>query len=201
MSDINETEVTVEKRKRGRPKGSLNRAAKFKNYNPKRWQPEFDLMVIESISGKSNEEIGQLFGYTKEHVSNILSTTQAGEVKERVRKTINAQFQGTLQERIANIGAKAIEHVEKFIQDDSNLASKSPFMFVDRALKIAQSTSTLVSNPDSSRVTNNTVNGNVLVINNDIADNLFSALEKSRALDEFNESFDPSKEIKALKAG
>lgn len=166
---------------RGRPAGSVNRSAKFLHYSPKRWQPEFDLIVIESISGKSNEEVGRLFGYTKEHISNILSTEEARKVKERIRAQINHEFQGTLQERISNIGAQAVKKIEAFISDDT-LYTRSPFMFVDRALKIAQASNTLASSEGKS---NNTtiVNGNAIVMNGEQASNIRDALLKSKELD------------------
>lgn len=163
--------------------GSKNRAPQFKNYNPRRWHPEFDLMVVESIAGKSNEEIGKLFGYTKEHVSNILSTQEAAVIRDRVRETINKEFDGKLKERLASIGAKCIQKIENFVEDERNLESVSPFMFIDRVVKIAQSTSTLVNNERNTVNNNTVVNGNAMIINNDQANGLRDALSKSMDLD------------------
>lgn len=173
----------MEEAKRGRPIGSVNRSAKFTHYNPKRWQPEFDLIVIESIAGKSNEEIGRLFGYTKEHVSNILSTAKAQEIKERIRESINKGVAFNIQERLAAIGEKAIERMEAFIDND-NAADASPFKFIDRVVKIAQTVNVGGASPGNGNTT--IVNGNAIVLNSTHTSNLKDALAKSMELDNVN---------------
>jgi hypothetical protein len=181
--------------KRGRPVGSKNKSTGFQHYNPKRWHPEFDLIVIESVSGKSNEEIGRAFGYTKEHVSNILSTPEAKKVKERIRESINDEFDLSLKERLANIGAKAIKHLENFMERDE-LAANDPFAFIDRAIKIGQVVGA-VSKDSGNGNSTQIINGNALIINSTQAEELKSAMEKSMSLDAIN----PGDNIKLLKNG
>lgn len=175
---------SIDNPKRGRPMGSGGKSSSFEHYKPRRWQPEFDLIVIESISGLDNETIGRKYGYTKQHVSNILSTAQAREIKDKVRTTVDKEFEGTLKQRLAKIGERAVEHVEKFIQDEDNLAERSPFMFIDRTLKIAQSVGTLMgdkSNNNSGQQIN--VAGNAIIMNNEKADDLKNAIKNSMELD------------------
>lgn len=172
----------------GRPKGSRNYSAQFLHYNPKRWQPEFDLIVIESVAGKSNAELARLFGYTKEHISNILSTPQAAEVKERIRSTINKEFEGGIKDRLAKIGEKTIKHIEKFVEDEDGYSNKRPFDFVDRMLKIAQAVGSVGDKDATSRSNTTIVNGNALIVNQDQASGLRDALSKSMELDQVQPS-------------
>lgn len=184
MENLPERDNNSSKDKRGRPVGSKNKSAKFENYNPKRWHPEFDLFVIESVSGKSNEEIGRLHGYTAQHISNILSTPQAREIKERIRSSINTEFETNLKERFAKIGEKAIRHIESFIEDENSLASKSPFMFVDRVVRIGQVVGSLGSeNGKNNPIANTTINGNVNIMTTDQAKEISEALRRSKELD------------------
>ncbi len=166
----------------GRPPGSKNRAAQFLHYNPKRWQPEFDLIVMKSIAGADNEEIGREFGYTPQHVSNILSTQQAKDLKEKIRSTIETEFDSNLKTRIAGIGAKTLKHIEDFVARD-DLADKSPFQFIDRVTKIAQSVGAIGSDTKSSVNNNTFVQGNALIINGEQADRIKDGLFKSTELD------------------
>lgn len=182
----------IEKRGRGRPVGSVTkRDAQFQHYNPKRWHPEFNLIVIESIAGKSNAELSELFGYTPQHISNILSSPQASGIRDNVRNKINSEFDGQLKSRLASIGEKAIKHIESFVEDENSLATKSPFQFLDRVIRIQQ---VIVSGDSSSsdsnskgNVTNNTiVQGNAIIMNGEQANNIRDALLKSASLDSIN---------------
>lgn len=165
-----------------------NRTGGFKHYNPKRWHPEFDLIVIKSVGGLSNEEIGREFGYTKQHVSNILSTPQAAEVRDRIREEINKNYQGKLKERVSAIGEGVVRHVEKFITDANNLAERSPFDFIDRALKIGTVIGAMgekVSNISNNGTQNNIVNnGNMILVTGEKANDLKNALVNSMELEE-----------------
>lgn len=175
----------MEERKRGRPTGSGGKLSGFSHYNPKRWHPEYDLIVFESINGKSNQEIGDKYGYTKQHISNILSTTQAREIKERIRGTIGRVAEEGFKERISSIGEQALKHVEAFIEDKNNLAERSPFMFIDRALKIGSSVGVLNSSSEkqSGHMQQINVAGNAIIMNNERADALKQALNDSMELD------------------
>lgn len=170
-------------KKRGRPVGSKGKGAKFTNYNPKRWHPEFDLIILESIAGKSNEEIGRKFGYTKEHISNILSTEETKQVKAKVRNVIDKEFEGGIKQRLASIGEKAIKHIESFIEDETNQAINNPFQFIDRVVKIAQVTGTV--NDETKKSSGNMlINTGTIVLSGDKVNNLLSAIDKSKEVDD-----------------
>jgi ElaB/YqjD/DUF883 family membrane-anchored ribosome-binding protein len=130
------------------------RPAKFERYKPKRWHPEFDLIILDSISGLDNIELGRKYGYTPQHISNILSTEEARKVKERVRTAIDKEIQGGVKERLSKVGEKVLEHIERFVEDDNNLAEKRPFEFIDRAVRIGEKVGSLIGDVNKN-VTNN----------------------------------------------
>lgn len=162
---------------------SLARAGQFTHYKPKRWHPEFDLIVIGSISGLSNVELSRQYGYTPQHISNILSTEQAAEVRERVRGQIDKGFEGNLKERLSKIGEKTVKHIEKFIEDADGRAERSPFFFIDRVLKISEHVGSL--NGTGGKGNGNTlVNNGTLVISQDKANDIIRGLSMSKEIDE-----------------
>lgn len=159
----------------------------FTRYKPKRWHPEFNLVVIDSIKGMSNVEIGKKYGYTPQHVSNILCTEQAAELKESIGKGIQNHFKASFADEANDLGRQAFEHIKDFVKDDLNLKTKSPFAFVDKMMKVAVMTNTLSSNEKNSNNSNVTINQNniekAIVISSEAANNLKDAILESRELD------------------
>lgn len=165
----------------------VKREPKFHHYKPKRWHPEFTLIVMGSISGKDNAELAEEFGYSVVHISNILSTEQASEIREKAREHLNKAFEGNLADRVKGIGQKALEKIERFVEDKTNQEAKSPFAFVDRMMKLATMTSTLGSLnglANDKNTTNIQVNGSAaFVLNGDQVEGIRTALLQSSSLD------------------
>lgn len=188
------------RRGRGRPIGSGGKGSSFSRYNPKRWHPEFDLMVVESIAGMDNQSIGDKYGYTKEHVSNILSTEEAKKVKDRIRGTIEKETDLNIKERVSRIGEKVLKHVEKFVEDENGLAEKNPFYFIDRVVKIGESMGSMGKNSVPIPGNNIINNGSMIVMNGDRVTDLKNALDNSMSLESIE--VEPVKnEIKLIKSG
>lgn len=189
----------VENRKRGRPKGSKNRAPQFTNYNPRRWHPEFDLMVIASFSGKSNKDIGEQFGYHEVHVSNILSTTQAQAIREDLRAKILSNTDKTIVERMNVISNKALQRMEEFMNNDE-LYSKSPFVFVDKAMRAVQLSGASLekTSPKIDSLTINQTNNTQNNIGGEVIDRIALALEKSNEVGLLHSGMDVTKQVHIL---
>jgi hypothetical protein len=166
------------------------REAKFNHYSPKRWHPEFDLIVYASFAGKSNVEIAKEFGYTPVHISNILSTVQADRIRNELRSKINDNVDDTITNRMKSISDKALERVEKFMNNDE-LFEKSPFAFVDRAMRAA----TLNKESSSDPKVNININSQVNNIGNEAISRIASALEISNEVKQLHSGLDPRKQI------
>lgn len=178
----------------------LRKPAQFKHYQPKRWHPEFTLVVMGSISGKTNLELASEFGYTHQHISNILSTSQAEEIREKVRLGLDKHFEGTIIERVNRIGEKAIQKIESFVEDEHNYADKAPFAFVDRMMKLAIMTSKMGSDMSNGKgSTNIQVNGTAaFVLNPDQAAGIRSAMIESARIETIEPGSIPDKDIASL---
>jgi len=150
----------------------MSRKAKFTRYSPKKWPPQFDAIVLASIGGKSNKELAALFGYTEQHISNILCSEKANEIKESVRKKLLEE--NPVTDKLKAISEKAIERMEKFINNDQ-LATASPFHFVDRAIRMQSVLNPAKEEPKEKNVINN----NVLIASPSMVSGLFEAIEKS----------------------
>lgn len=152
----------------------MSKESTFKRYSPKRWHPEFDLIVLKSISGRSNSEIAEEIGYSKQQVSNILSTVQAEEIKNRFRENLKENVELGLRETVEDINTKALRLIADFIQN-KELNAEEPLAFIDRVIKI-----TSVLNKDVMK-TSEANKGTQVSVNN-LQINHFSDLKESLKL-------------------
>ena len=155
--------------------------AQFTRYKPRRWQPEFDLIVLASFQGLANTDIGLKFGYTKEHISNILCSEQAQLVRNNLRDKINKESDVNVTQRMSLLSEKALSRLEAFMDNDK-LAEASPFLFVDRAFKALQVSGGSLEKKDIT----NKVEFNQVNLGNDVFDRLTKALDKSERVQEIH---------------
>lgn len=181
------------KKGRGRPRGSKGKdkdtLAQFKNYQPKRWEEWMEAVCMESACGRSNAEIAKRYGYTPQHISNILSCDQAKKIKSEIIQKIK-ETQSDLSAKLGIIRDMALNRVVSFISNDS-FASASPFAHT----KIAMDAFKLTNAPDTnnivnnSTVVNNQTQNNILVANPVLVDRLVSGLEASNRARLLNSEF------------
>lgn len=172
------------------------RAAKFERYKPRRWHPEFDLIVLASFAGESNEAIGKRFGYTKEHISNILCSEEARLVRDKLRAKINDNLDLNVSDRMKSIAEISLKRVENFIGNDE-LAEKSPFLFVDRCFRAAQMSGiSSEGKGNSAKIEVNNITNTQNNIGNEVIDRIALALERSNEVKELHSGLDPTKQIK-----
>lgn len=172
------------KRKRGRPPGSRRRA--MKKWQPKVWKPLYEQMVALDVTGKSNVEIGQTFGYTPQQVSNILTCDKAIEIKFQIIKRINKKVGTAVGDKLAAIQSKTIERTYNLLHDD-NLNQISPIAIIKTGLAVGKATGqfkddTKPSDHSSNNSGNSTVNNitqNLNVIGASGIATLIEALAKS----------------------
>jgi predicted transcriptional regulator len=187
------TNVNVIKRGRGRPKGSRNESMPFAHYEPKRWEPWMDGLVIHSLIGKSNTELAKMFEITVTHVSNILSTKQAAERKEIFRESVLSKVPN-ISETMALIQEKGVKRLLDFMNNDQ-LATNSPLSFINQAKSIVQMTFPKNELPTGS-VTNN-IQQNILATNPEFMDRLMRGLESSNEVAKLHEE----KRLKLVSGG
>lgn len=182
-------EVVPAKRGRGRPKGSVNKATKFLHYHPKKWEPWMDSLVLASISGLSNKLLAERYEISETHVSNLLCTPQAEDLKKRVTNQLLSKS-GEALGAMERIATKALQTVEKAL-DNEGFVESSPYSSAMVAMKAFEMVKGKgvggigVEEKDNKTI----INGNVLIANPQYMDNLTKAMQLSNEIKERNAKF------------
>lgn len=149
------------KRKRGRPRGKNRRP--LKKWNPEKWEPVYDYIIVLSTTGKSNSEIGEITGYTKEHISNVLTSARGIAAKQEVIRITREKLSGTLEKRAETLADITLSRIHELLTDQEKFDAK-PFQIIDRALAASRQfikekpTSPLDNNLPSGNINNGTIN-------------------------------------------
>lgn len=117
-------ETTVE-----RKKGRLGK------WVPKKWKADYDRVVGYHVVGKENKEIAVMLGFTPEHVSTILNTPQAQELKKKMEASLREKMLTNIPETLDYVARKGAERLKQIVDND-DLFEKSPFAVVDRAMDV-----------------------------------------------------------------
>lgn len=179
-------EIVSEDKKQGRPLGAKNKAAKFKHYKPKKWHPWMTSLVLHHCSGRTNTDLAQMFEITPEHVSNILSTENAGTIREEFKKQI-LSTSPDIADKMARVASKAFGEMENFLGNEV-VKGQSPLAFVDRAMRIFDMTFP-VAHPEIAEKgisrhgdTNINIQQNVFLANREFIERITKGLEDSNRI-------------------
>jgi hypothetical protein len=116
-------------------------SAIFKNkqkWQMQKWLPHYEQIVALSCTGVSNKYLADKFDYTPVHISNILNTPQAKQIKQVILEKARAvTLESDIPERIERIKDAALSVVEEvMIRRREELTLESPFAMLDRAQKV-----------------------------------------------------------------
>lgn len=164
----------------GRPKlpEHEKRPPRFGKWQPTRWKPIYEKIIIMSAGGMSNKMIAASVGFTPEHVSSILNLPQAEQFRVQVLKIMRERALADVPATMSRIVQKGMNRLEKMVEDDGQFAN-APFAILDRVFKVAENTghfkkSAIPDQPNGS-VSNTT---NIIMSGNQL-DKLVEAMEKS----------------------
>lgn len=104
-------------------------------WNPKKWHPVYEEVVLLDCLGYKGKDIARLKGFTPQHVSCILNTSQAKMIRKLVLARMEKKREETVEERLERITAKAMDRVEEVMANDT-YAEKNPGGIFDRALGV-----------------------------------------------------------------
>ena len=135
-------------------------AKAFKKWTPKKWKPEYEIVVSLSCTGLSNEEVGKRTGYGKQQVSNIINTPQGQKLIQIITERLHKANAINVTERVERLQQAALKHVE-YILDTPTDQFKNPLAIFDRSLAFLKSTSGGKFVSDTGNTTNNVVNANI----------------------------------------
>lgn len=145
---------------------------KSARWQPKKWKPIYEEIVLLSAGGKSNEEIAENLGYTSQQISNILGTPQAKETLSKISSRAREHFQVTFSERVEVLADRALSNMEKVLTEDKYLEA-APMAMFDRSLTFAKAAGKLSGDsPKNTQTTN-------IVIGSDVQRTLIEGLQKA----------------------
>lgn len=113
----------------------LERPAKLARWRPRKWHAVYDQIVVLDTLGKPQKEIAELFGYTVQHISNIVSCPEARITRGRILEQLQKGAVEKLSSDLENLAVQAKKRLGQVLYDD-DLFSRSPFAVVDRGLAV-----------------------------------------------------------------
>lgn len=177
----------TQKRKRGRPPLPVKRTKiRFPSakWIPKKWRPEYEIIVSMYAAGMSRKAIIEKFYefsgtlYTEQHITNICNTAEAQRILtgniDHIRKRANDEISLKLTE----IQKKAVERVSQVIEND-NLFRESPFAVVDRAFKVLEMGVGKKETPQNNGTFGNTLISSALIMTPEAAQILADGTRKA----------------------
>lgn len=147
---------------------------------PKRWEIWHEQVVALSCIGKSNTEIASHFGYTPQHISNILNTPEASLVRRRLLDNLRERIDTSIPAKLDMIALKAVERLDSLINNDE-IYERSPFAVVDRGLQVIKGLQHLKDKTDG------VVKERTIIMPPEIALRLAAGLEKAREARRLND--------------
>lgn len=163
-----------------------------RRWNPKEWRPEYEAIVGLACTGLSFGEIGKRFGYTSVHVGNIVNSQMGKALQQIILDKLRKNNTEGLAERIDALKSKALERVERYINND-NYADASPLAMFDRSFKFLQGAHVLGSDRGEGN------SGAAIQINNNKT--VIVSTETSKAFAEGIASLSRIAELHAIEAG
>lgn len=147
-------------------------------WQPKKWIPLYETMVGLSSMGRSNKYIAEVFGYTPQQVSNILTSDEAKLVLEVTVARIRDGATLTINSKLERLAERAVHNIETVLNDDNKL-EQSPFAIVDRSMALLKGLKKLQG--DSPTVE---VNNQQTFVTDKGAETIVRAIERSQQVKE-----------------
>jgi hypothetical protein len=137
LSDvINNLEVPLPKRKRGRPKGSKN-GGNVRQWQPKEWRSEYERMIQMDVMGYNQEVIATQIGYTKQQVNNVLNCEQGKVYRKFMIDLIRKQTTEEIPDRLTRLADKALGRIEQIFNKDE-VFENAPLAALDKSVDILE---------------------------------------------------------------
>jgi hypothetical protein len=124
-------------------------------WQPKEWRPEYQMVVILSTMNYDQKTICEImaekynYEITVMHVSNILNTDKAKEIKAEILSKVEEKTIQTVEQNLEIMEQLAASRLVEMLSNDTLMMS-NPFAVADRSLKILEGRQRLRTsmNPD-----------------------------------------------------
>lgn len=164
------------KRGRGRPRKGTEPLFK-KRWQPVEWQPEYDEIVRLSCTGMSRAELASRYKFHPVHITNILKTDQAKEIRKIVLSSVDEYHKTKTELRLGTLIERSLQ-IHEHVLNDQDLLESHPFGVFDRAASFLNKIGPLKQKEEEKTNTNNTINANnVIFISKEAEDRLTKGVE------------------------
>lgn len=183
MATQTQPELTVEA-------PEMPKRGKLGKWVPKKWKPDYDRVVAYHVMGKSNIEIAEILGYTKEHVCVILSRPPALELQTKLQDALRTRMLVNIPETLDYVARKTVERLKQVVDSD-DLFEKSPFAVIDRGMDVLKGLNHLKGGGNGANG-NGTINvERAIIVGGQASANLFEGFTKSDEARRINASPTP----------
>lgn len=127
----------------------LSRPAQLRRpkWNPKRWHPVYEEVVMMDCMGYRNIEIARLKGLTVQHISNIITSEKGKILREYIVQKQRAHIEDTFEARVEALNEKSLKRMTEVLDNDE-YAEKNPGGIFDRSLRLLQATKKVAKTDD-----------------------------------------------------
>jgi hypothetical protein len=171
---------TEEGERKGRPAGSKNKKIGFRNWQPKKWKVDYEMMVLMHVSGKSNKEIAESLDFSEVQVGNVLLCDEAQKRLDEIKGRLHNRGK-TIEEKLVYIMEKSTDRVVEFIDNDMTF-EKSPISSVTKAMQCMEMIDVRLRTGSKGDSTTN----NLILATETNLDRLLGAMHNSQKAKELN---------------
>lgn len=168
------------------------RHGRINRWVPRRWEEFYNqIVILAALNLKSNTELAEIYNISPQHVSNIINTPQAAELRERI---YNISLDNTKKISIEGMILKAMERINSVLSNDEVFEKKTEFV-TGVAMK-------LLSHKMEKKEGSGNINvsgGNAIIFSAADGAAMREALKKSAEADELNAGRPIEPPLKLLK--
>lgn len=158
----------------------FKKPTKFKvirKWQPNEWEGEYEKITFESCLGVSNTDLAKKYNFTPQHISNILNTEQARQIKAEYVAAIRQGSLDLMEKQYGEIVERSVKNVHTVLHRDDILQSH-PFSQFDRSITALKSLGKLQEEAKAGTVHNNTQINNTMIITNQQESAIVKGLDK-----------------------
>lgn len=142
-----------------------------KKWQPKKWKPEYEKIVMMDLMGMKGYEIAEKTGFTPQHIYNILGCDEAIAIqKALIGKIRKESF--NITDEIQEIQKLTVKRLKQSLKDD-NIFNTSRLGFIAKGIDVMKGTGEHLKNAPTNQVINQ------FQLPPSVADRFLAGLEKS----------------------
>jgi hypothetical protein len=150
---------------------------KIRKWQPNEWEGEYEKITFESCMGVSNTDLAQKYNLTPQHISNILNTEQAREIKRQYVLAIRQGSLDLMEKQFGEITTKAVDNMHNILHRD-DLTLNHPFSQFNASVTALKSLGKLQEDSKPGTVNNTQINNTTMIVTSEQESKIIAGLDK-----------------------